>query len=156
MADDERDPPIEPQNYLSGVTVIDFGDIRVARGLTRRAHSGCPHNHMVYDKQERRLWCRDCERDVEAFDALLALIEPYDRALKELKRGQQELSEAQGFQVRSIAAKKLDEAWRRHSMVPACPHCGNGLFPEHFKTHVGLVGRDYAEGRLKASGKWKD
>ncbi len=28
--------PIEEQAYVMGVTVVDIGDLRVARGLTRR------------------------------------------------------------------------------------------------------------------------
>ena len=49
------DAPIEPQEYLSGPTVVDIGDLRVARGLSRRPFSGCAHHSLVYDNKERRI-----------------------------------------------------------------------------------------------------
>lgn len=145
---DEKDPPIVPQEFVGGVTVVDIGDIRVARGFSRRSHSSCPHARVVYDKAERRIWCRDCERDVEPFDAYTQLIEQYHRAYDELTTRQAQLVEAEAFQVRTLAAKAMDEAWRSRSTVPACPHCHQGLFPEHFKNGAGKVGREFALARL--------
>ena len=43
---------------MGGVKVVDIGDVRIARGLTRREFSTCPHKHMVYDQNERRIWLR--------------------------------------------------------------------------------------------------
>ena len=50
--------------------------------------------------------------------------------------------------LRSIAARKMEEAWRHKNMVPSCPHCHNGLFPEDFKTGMSMLGKDYARGLL--------
>lgn len=139
-------PPIEPQDFLGGVTVVDIGDLRVARGLTRRPVSSCKHARLHYDKQERRIWCRDCEQDVEAFDAFELLVAQYHRAYQDMVKRQKELDEAERFQTRSLATKALDEVWRRRKYVPACPSCRSGLFPEDFANGVGTVlGRDYAE-----------
>lgn len=147
---DEKDPPIEEPGFLGGVRVVDIGDIRVARGLSRRAHSSCPHARLMYDQNERRVWCKDCERDVEAFDAFTGIVEQYSRAYDSLAERSKEVAEAEKFQVRSIAAKKLDEAWRSRNMVPACPHCGSGLFPEDIKKNgFSMLGRDYAAGLAK-------
>lgn len=146
MSDDQRDPPIEGPQYLSGVTVVDIGDYRVSRGMTRRPFSACHHRRLTYDTQERRIWCQDCERDVEPFDAFTGLVQPYDAALKSLERKREAIEEAEKFQARSLAAKAIDKAWRKRSSVPACPHCHNGLFPEDFKNGVMVtLGRDYAE-----------
>lgn len=142
--------PIEDQNYLSGLTVIDIGDIRVSRGMTRRPVSSCTHRRMAYDPKERRIWCKDCEKDVDAFDAFKNLAEQYHRAHEDLQSQRREINEAAQFQCRSIAAKNIDEAWRKRKMVPACPHCSNGLFPEDFANGVGLLGRDFAMARRKA------
>lgn len=150
MAEDERDPPIEAPGYIAGVTVVDIGDIRVARGMTRRAYSGCRHVRLMYDSAERRVWCKDCERDVEPFDAFKSLVENYDAVYKGLVAREERLSEAERFQMRSLAAKAMDEAWRSRKHVPACPHCSNGLFPEDFKNGVGMVGREYARARIDA------
>lgn len=146
MADD-RDPPIEPQNFLHGVTVVDIGDVRVARGLTRRSVSSCPHVHLVYDDKERRVWCQDCEHDVEAFDAFKILVQRYSGAIASLKKREAAVTEIETFKMRTIAARKMDEAWRHKNSVPACPYCSNGLFPEDFKHGVAMVGKDFARAR---------
>ena len=150
---DERDPPIDEPGFIHGVTVVDIGDYRVSRGMTRRTFSGCHHRRLTYDKSERRIWCRDCERDVEPFDAFLGLVEGWDRAWQSMERKRKEVAEAAKFKVRSLAAKAIDKAWRKRSMVPACPHCNHGLFPEDFKNGVmTMLGREYAEALRKRDG----
>lgn len=144
------DKPIEPVDYISGVKVVDFGDMRVARGMTRRPYSSCKHRKLTYDQIERRIWCSDCEKEVEPFDAFTSLVEYYDGAMKDLMARQKRVQEAEAFSLRSLAAKHVDQAWRSRTMVPACPHCGHGLFPESFKDGVLVtLGREYAEARLK-------
>lgn len=145
------DEPIDEVQFLHGVTVIDIGDIRVSRGMTRRPYSSCTHRRMSYDPRERRIWCRDCERDLDPFDAFTGLTEQYHRVYENLKDEQKRLAEAQQFQCRSRAAKVVDEAWRRKKSVPVCPHCKHGLFPEDFANGVGMMGREYALARRKAS-----
>lgn len=145
MPDDDRDPPIEAPGFIGGVTIIDIGDVRVSRGLTRRHWSSCPHRRMLYDMNERRIWCSDCEREVEPFDAFKMLVEQFDSAQKAIKRREDAVVSAETFKVRMLATKALDEAWRSQTMVPACPHCGFGLFPEDFKHGVrASLGREYA------------
>jgi len=141
------DEPIEDKAYLAGLTVIDIGDIRISRGMTRRPASSCRHRRMAYDPRERRIWCKDCEKDVDPFDAFKNLSEQYHYAYEDLNRQRAEINEAAQFQCRSIAAKNIDEAWRKRKMVPACPHCGHGLLPEDFIKGVGMVGRDFAMAR---------
>lgn len=143
---DERDPPIEEPGFIAGVNVVDIGDVRVARGLTRRHHSSCPHHRLMYDDRERRVWCKDCERDVESFDAFKIIVENLDKAIKSVERREKAITEAEQFKLRTLAAKAMDQAWRSTKMVPACPNCGGGLFPEQFKNGVcGMLGRDYAQ-----------
>jgi hypothetical protein len=124
------DAPIEPQEYLFGVKVVQIEDIRVARGLTRRPSSSCTHRKMVYDDKERRIWCSDCETEIESFDAFLHLVEKFSAAAARINRRAAELAEAEKFQIRSRAAKVLDEAWRSTKNTPLCPHCNNALLPE--------------------------
>lgn len=147
---DERDPPIEEKEYITGMTVVDIGDHRVARGMTRRSFSGCNHHRQVYDQQERRIWCKDCERDVEPFDAFVSIVNQLSAATMKLDSRAKRLAEAEAFQARSLAVKELDKVWRKRRMVPACPHCNMGLFPEDFKNGVGVVlGREYAEALVR-------
>lgn len=123
---DSKDPPIIEPGYLAGLKVVDIGDIRVARGLSRRPNSSCRHRQMRYDQQERRIWCADCETDVEPFDAFLIVCEHFDAATKKIKRERHEVAEAKAHNISRIAAKRMDEMFRRKHMVPACPHCSAG------------------------------
>ncbi len=107
----------------------------------------------MYDQNERRIWCKDCEREIEPFDAFENLVKQYDKADSNLKRRQKTVSEAERFQLRSIAAKKIDEAWRSRNMVPACPHCSHGLFPENFKDGMSMMSKEYAQARIDRAKK---
>jgi hypothetical protein len=120
--------------------VVDIGDIRVARGMTRRPVSKCSHRHQVYDDKERRIWCSDCESEIEAFDAYMRLVEMMDGHIKNLKRREQQVKEAEQHAARSRAVKVMDEAWRSTTMAPLCPHCNAAILPE-----------DVARGVAKAS-----
>lgn len=147
--EDDKDPPIDEGDYVSGTTVVDIGDLRVARGLTRRPYSSCQHARLNYDPRERRIWCKDCEKNVEPFDAFTGLVGRFDLALKQLKRREDNLREAEAFQARLLATREIEKAWRKKNSFPACPSCGAGLFPEDFKNGVATVGRQYAELRRK-------
>lgn len=126
------DAPIEPQDYLYGVKVVQIEDLRVARGLTRRPTSTCSHKALVYDDKERRIWCSDCEQEIEPFDAFIGLCGVFSAGVKDLNSRRRKLAEAEAFQLRSRAAKAIDEAWRRRNTVPCCPSCSAGLLPEDF------------------------
>lgn len=141
--------PIDEERYLYGMNVVDIGDVRVSRGLTRRPSSSCRHVRISYDPKERRIWCRDCEQDIDAFDGFILLVEQFDRANKALASRREALEEAERREIVTIAARTIDKAWRRRKTVPACPSCGNGLFPEDFKNEPATLGRDYAEARRK-------
>lgn len=82
--------PIEPHDYLYGVKVVDIGDIRAARGMTRRPVSTCNHRRQVFDDKERRIWCSDCESELEPFDAYMRLVEVMDGHIKSLKKRKRE------------------------------------------------------------------
>lgn len=135
------DAPIIPQDFIGGVKVVDIGDLRVARGLTRRPHSTCQHRHQVYDEKERRIWCSDCESELEPFDAFMCLVEQMDGHIKQLQRRAREIAEAEQFTARSRAVKALDEVWRRPSMAPLCPHCNEALLPEDLAKGVAQCSR---------------
>jgi hypothetical protein len=141
---DHKDVPIEPQDYIYGVNVVDIGDLRVARGKSRRPHSSCKHLKMTYDTSERRIWCQDCETNVDAFDAFVSLVSWHSTAIDKLKARESKIKEAAAFSARSLAVKALDEVWRGRNMAPCCPHCKAGLLPEDFAKGIGSqVGRDY-------------
>jgi len=137
------DEPIEPVDYVGGVKVVDIGDIRVARGKTRREPSVCKHRNMVYDQNERRIWCADCEKTVDGFDAFIYLCERFDNATKKLNRREEAIAQAEKFVIRSKAAKAIDEHWRRRNMIPCCPHCSRGITPEDVVKGLASVSKEF-------------
>lgn len=142
------DEPIEPQDYLHGVKVVDIGDVRVARGMTRRYSHNCRHFQMVYDHQERRVWCSECKTDVDPFDAFEIIVNFFHTEKSRLESKQSQLDEAMKHNVRSRAAKALDKIWMGRRMVPACPCCGEGLLAEDFADGIrSSLGLDYATAR---------
>lgn len=122
--------PIEPQDFLYGVKVVQIEDLRVARGMTRRPASACNHKKLVYDDKERRVWCSDCEAEVESFDAFVGVVALFSAAANRIKRRETELADAEKFQIRSRAAKVMDDAWRSTKTAPCCPHCNTAILPE--------------------------
>jgi Zn finger protein HypA/HybF involved in hydrogenase expression len=85
---------------------------------------------LVYDETERRIWCSDCETEVEPFDAFMQLVGVFSSAKSKIDRRMQELAEAEKFAMRSRAAKRMDEYWRSQTMAPLCPHCNGAILPE--------------------------
>tara|TARA_R100001369_G_scaffold4966_1_gene14183 strand:+ start:52325 stop:52801 length:477 start_codon:yes stop_codon:yes gene_type:complete len=130
------DKPVVPQDYIYGLKVVDIGDLRIARGQTKRPRGTCKHLDIVYDDQERRIWCQDCEQEVEAYDAFKGLAEFHYSAQNKLKRREEAVKEAESFQARSRAVKALDQVWRSKNMTPVCPCCDKGLLPEDFANGV--------------------
>ncbi|MBO2926699.1 hypothetical protein [Metapseudomonas otitidis] len=142
-------PPIEPQEYLYGPKVVQIEDLRVARGLTRRPLSSCRHRQLVYDDKERRVWCQDCEQEVEAFDAFLSVVGVFQRAKAEIDRRRRELEEVEKFRIVSRAAKAMDAAWRKRDTAPLCPHCMTAILPEDVAKGVAEGSKSLAQARRK-------
>jgi hypothetical protein len=130
--DDKKSPPLEEQAFVAGVTVIDIGDVRVARGLSRRPYSACRHRRLVYDGHERRIWCKDCEQDIEPFDGFKIVAEQCHAFADAMERREEAVAKAEAHALLSRAAKAVDEAWRKRSIAPGCPHCSKPILPEDF------------------------
>lgn len=134
--DDKKSPPIEEPGFLGGVTVIDIGDVRVARGISRRPYSVCRHTKLVYDGNERRIWCKDCEQDIEPFDGFKIVAEQCSAFKASLERRERAVETAEAHALISRAAKAVDDAWRRRKIAPCCPHCSQPILPEDFAAGV--------------------
>lgn len=146
--------PIEPRDYLHGVKVVDIGDVRVARGQTRVPKPTCQHASLTYDEAERRVYCEDCESDVDNFDAFLLIVRQHDQAWRSIRRAHQQAQEALSQTVRSRAAKIMDAEWRKRNTVPACPHCREGLLPEDVTGNtIPTVSRELTERRRQQKNK---
>lgn len=148
---DQKTPPIVPQDYIGGVKVVDIGDLRVARGMSRRPVSTCKHSQLVYDSKERRIWCKECETDIEAFDAFELLVGNFSATADRLQRREDRVREAEEHSLISRAAKVVDHAWRSRRMAPNCPHCRTPLLPEDFANGIkSATGTEFARARRQA------
>lgn len=147
MAD--KSPPIEPLDWVAGLKVVDIGDIRVARGLTRRPKDACAHLNIVFDDRERRIWCSDCEQDLEGYDAFVLLARKFYTAEARLSARRAQLQKDEQVSLVSRAAKALDRYWRRRDMVPVCPHCCKALLPEDVVDKVKGMSKSLAK-RLRS------
>lgn len=138
--------PIVPMEYLHGVKVVDIGDLRVARGMSRRPIPTCRHLRLAFDTNERRIYCQDCESDVEAFDAFLQLVERHHHLEAKAERLRQDAAHT----VTSRAAKRIDEAWRSRTMAPCCPHCKTPIMPEDVVNGVSMTNKEWEVRRRAA------
>ncbi|WP_206611637.1 hypothetical protein [Bordetella avium] len=138
--------PIDPQEFTHGATVVDIGDLRVARGLTRRAWSTCKHHQLVYDTNERRVWCQDCENEVEPFDAFQQLVDAHHHLKAKAERIRQDAAHT----ITSRAAKRMDEAWRSQKMAPCCPHCKAVILPQDVVDGLSMTNKEWEVRRRTA------
>lgn len=156
MSDGPRKtPPVEPQNYLSGVKVVDIGDLRVARGMSRRPVSTCTHVNQVYDQKERRVWCSDCETDLDPFDAYRSIVENLHTCYERIDRVKAELADATKQNLHLLAARAVEKTLRSRSMIPTCPHCSRGLTADDLKSH-GAMSVKLEIARRKGEAKRKE
>lgn len=144
-----KDTQIEPQNYINGVNVVDIGEARISRGESKRPYRACRHLNVTYDKDERRVYCHECESTVDAFDVLLGIVEFYSGMNEKIQRRVDQLKEAESFQARSRAVKVMDEVWRSQSRAPMCPHCSEAILPEDVASGVNSTGKKMAQAKRK-------
>jgi hypothetical protein len=125
--------------------VIDLAGVRMQRGYSLSTAPKCKHLNLRYEHtlKERRVWCADCERDLDPFDALMVLADHLHDMLNAAKHMRQKAAEAVQAVARLRAVKALDKAWSGNVMAVDCPHCRGGLLPEDFVT--GGVGQQSRE-----------
>jgi hypothetical protein len=115
----------------SGAEIIDLAGVRIQAGLAKQNQSRCGHKALIYDQRDRRIWCEDCERTVDNFDAVMLMVRHYQAMVREARLRLQKANEAFAASVRRRATKELDRIWNGR-MVPNCPHCNRGILPEDF------------------------
>ena len=112
--------------------VVEIGELRLARikaDYTRR-HEGCQHRLLEMDDVGEVVTCRDCKVQVSAYWALNLLREFWREHSLKVNRTLAAAQEERGAVLHLTAAKKVEKAWRNKTMVPGCPHCARGIFPE--------------------------
>ena len=126
-----------------GNKVVDIGDVRVSRGRTRRPATTCNHKSVTYDSTERRVWCQDCETELDHFEAFMLLVNQWDVCMRKHDRRESEIKSAEAHTLRRRAAKKMDAAWQSRSMVPCCPHCNEALLPDDVMGRLNMASKEW-------------
>ena len=111
--------------------VIDIDELRFTRDKrVVRPREECPHHHMTLDDQGQYVKCDDCGVQLSPFWVLNRMLDQFGRAIAKLTRGENALREAREQGIHLTAARIVERAWRSRTMVPACPHCGEGIGPK--------------------------
>lgn len=135
MTSDDKDPPLEViedgGRYVG--QVVDLADVRIRQGRTPYKFKNCDHHSIIYCTSERRVWCEDCKRTIDNFDAFLIFTRKFEEMVRDARHKMDRADEAMKSSVRRRATKELDRAWSgRAEMAVCCPHCRTGLLPEDF------------------------
>lgn len=150
------DPLVEDANAtpFGAARVIDLDGIRVAWGRPAKPkHLRCDHKNMVYSSEERRVWCKDCEHTIDAFDAFRVLVDNFRRMESAAAAKMRKADEAMTASVGRRGAKAIDKAWSRDKYAVACVHCRGGLLPEDYADGGATMSRDIEIQRRKNKAK---
>jgi hypothetical protein len=141
-----KETPILPTGEL-----IDLAGVRIQRGTPKYNPNQCKHKNILYqsNSKERRIWCSDCERDIDPFEAFMMLSEHLEEMLSDAKSMRRQAFDALKNTARLRATKALDQAWSGNVMAVACPHCHGGLLPEDFTNGGHQTSREIEIARRK-------
>lgn len=123
--------------------VIDLAERRIAAGSRPHSVKKCEHKSMLYSDSTRSIWCEDCERSIDAFDAFCIMVKDFMRMTWDINAKMRKADEALKSTIITRAAKALDKAWRGNVKAVPCPHCRGGLLPEDFsEASFGFTSRE--------------
>lgn len=109
------------------------------RHLKRPAGTAvCQHARTVIDEQAGTVTCRDCEVTLSAFWVLGRIAREENRVFERIRLMRAEAAELETWTPFLRAQRSLERRWRGKSMLPACPHCHHGLWPEDLQGGVSL------------------
>jgi transcriptional antiterminator Rof (Rho-off) len=125
--------------------VIQIGDFRIARKAERYwpgkrglQNGDCLHKNMTFDDHGNIVTCDDCNKQIDLAWAFQYIFNDYLREFEKLRAKERELQERTSKSIVLIAARRVEDAWRKHDTVPCCPHCSRGILAtDHFgATHI--------------------
>jgi hypothetical protein len=108
--------------------VINFADLQITRSKSKRVEGACQHKHLTIDEHGGVVTCDDCSRQIDPIWAINYLADQWQKELNALATKSAEAQSLINANISTKAAIRLQAAWRKRSMVPACPHCGRGVF----------------------------
>lgn len=142
---DSSDEPIDPtpDSQPRVAEVIDLDGVRIQWGLPRGPWlSRCKHQNLTYSSEEHRVWCQDCKRTIENFDAFMVLVNRFQRMEADARSKIAKANEAMAATVIRRAAKAVDKAWMGDRAI-GCPHCQGGILADDFANGTVLMSREY-------------
>lgn len=108
--------------------VVELGDYRFTHKRRHRyPKPECEHKRVELDDNGDIVMCLDCGKQVSAYHALRMLTEHWGEVQSKIASKQARADGAHVKAIHLLAARKVEEAWRSRTMVPFCPHCGEGI-----------------------------
>ncbi|MHC2016276.1 hypothetical protein [Methylobacterium sp. CM6247] len=150
MSDEPIIPPAETDRFVCDV--IDLASVRVEWGRNQNPKAKCAHKSLVYNEGESRVWCQDCERTVENFDAFMVIARSFQAMIAEVRRKNAKADEAMTATVNRRAAKEMERTWNA-KMGVVCPHCRDVLLPEDIEKGTSSFSREMELARRARAAK---
>jgi hypothetical protein len=130
--------------------IIRIGEVEwhdLQRHLTVPKIGACKHLRLQYIDHGELLKCLDCDKQISAVWALKFFFTQYQVEKERLEAVRTQLKADEERLVTHKAALAVQDAWRRHHLVPTCPHCNKGIMPPDGLGKKGAVNPDYYESR---------
>ena len=126
--------------------IIKIGEVEwhdLQRHLTVAKIGACKHLRLQYIDHGELLKCLDCDKQVSAVWALKFFFTQYQVEKERLEAVRTQLKADEERLVTHKAALAVQDAWRRHHLVPTCPHCNKGIMPPDGLGKKGGVNPDH-------------
>lgn len=106
--------------------VIDIGEYKFTQKHKSWTDESCKHKHMTLDENGDFVTCDDCKIQLSAWYVLNHVLQDLDEWRSKLMRQAQVNQEANEKTFHLKVTQNLERVWRG-KLVPACPHCGEGI-----------------------------
>lgn len=112
------------------IHIGDFGIAKKQRGFyAARAEGLCLHRQVELDDHGHTCKCIKCGETVSPYWFLHMLASDWERAERTRQEADDKLRADLKANLTLIAARRVEEAWRKRKMLPCCPHCHRGISP---------------------------
>ncbi len=99
-------------------------------GIRFSTDKECPHLHLFFDENGQTVECKDCNKQVTAWWALMAMARGLERQRERIEVERKQLKAEQDRAITHKAAISIEDAWRRRLYLPTCPHCNKPILPQ--------------------------
>ncbi len=101
--------------------------LRIEKSMSKLCR--CHEPRYELDTANRLVYCQDCGAIVDPFDALSKLAWKYEHLNNQVASLLEQAKEIQNYKPHLRVFKGLEKSYRatKYSMVPVCPHCGQGF-----------------------------